>query len=33
MKILSFETSTNKSDLLIPFLRSRLAIVDETSDV
>ena len=33
MKILSFETNANKSDLLIPFLRSRLAIVDETSDV
>ncbi|MDE8349382.1 MAG: response regulator transcription factor [Acidocella sp.] len=33
MKILSFETIHNKSDLLIPFLRSRLAIIDETSDV
>ena len=33
MKILSFETIYNKSDLLIPFLRSRLAVIDETSDV
>jgi two-component system cell cycle response regulator CtrA len=33
MKILTFETNANKSDLLIPFLRSRLAIVDETADV
>ena len=33
MKILSFETNANKSDLLIPFLRSRLAIVDETTEV
>lgn len=32
MKILSFETFINKSDLLVPFLRSRLAIVDETND-
>ncbi|OYY04543.1 MAG: two-component system response regulator [Acidocella sp. 35-58-6] len=33
MKILSFGTIHNKSDLLIPFLRSRLAVIDETSDV
>lgn len=32
MKILSFETFLNKSDLLTPFLRSKLAIVDETND-
>jgi two-component system cell cycle response regulator CtrA len=32
MKILSFETIANKSDLLAPFLRSRLAIVDETNE-
>jgi two-component system cell cycle response regulator CtrA len=32
MKILSFETFINKTDLLTPFLRSRLAIVDETND-
>ncbi len=32
MKILSFETILNKSDLLVPYLRSRLAIVDETGD-
>jgi two-component system cell cycle response regulator CtrA len=32
MKILSFETFQNKKDLLTPFLRSRLAIVDETND-
>ncbi len=32
MKILSFETFSTKSDLLTPFLRSRLAIVDETND-
>jgi two-component system cell cycle response regulator CtrA len=32
MKILSFETIPNKKDLLTPFLRSRLAIVDETND-
>jgi len=32
MKILSFETIATKSDLLVPYLRSRLAIVDETSD-
>jgi two-component system cell cycle response regulator CtrA len=32
MKILSFETIINKTDLLTPFLRSRLAIVDETND-
>src|SRR5476649_1462483 len=32
MKILSFETVINKTDLLTPFLRSRLAIVDETND-
>jgi len=32
MKILSFETIPSKKDLLIPFLRSRLAIVDETND-
>jgi two-component system cell cycle response regulator CtrA len=32
MKILSFETFSTKSDLLVPFLRSRLAIVDETND-
>ncbi|HTJ89764.1 MAG TPA: response regulator transcription factor [Acidocella sp.] len=33
MKILSFETEANKKDLLIPFLRSRLAVVDEAHDV
>ncbi len=33
MKILSFETNVTKSDLLVPFLRSRLAIVDETNDI
>lgn len=33
MKILSFETVVNKSDLLVPYLRSRLAIIDETNDV
>lgn len=33
MKILSFETISTKADLLVPFLRSRLAIVDETNDV
>ncbi len=33
MKILSFETLVNKTDLLVPFLRSRLAIIDETNDV
>ncbi|WP_298285903.1 response regulator transcription factor [Acidocella sp.] len=32
MKILSFETGGNKKDLLTAFLRSRLAIVDETGD-
>lgn len=32
MKILSFETISNKKDLLTAFLRSRMAIVDETSD-
>ena len=32
MKILSFETISNKKDLLTAFLRSRLAIVDETND-
>lgn len=32
MKILSFEISASKTDLLTPFLRSRLAIVDETND-
>ena len=32
MKILSFETFINKTDLLVSFLRSRLAIVDETND-
>jgi two-component system cell cycle response regulator CtrA len=32
MKILSFETYQNKKDLFTAFLRSRLAIVDETSD-
>ncbi len=32
MKILSFETISNKTDLLVPFLRSRLAIIDETDD-
>ena len=32
MKILSFETFLNKTDLLTPFLRSKLAIVDETND-
>lgn len=32
MKILSFETILNKVDLLTPFLRSKLAIVDETND-
>jgi two-component system cell cycle response regulator CtrA len=32
MKILAFETIPNKKDLLVPFLRSRLAIVDETND-
>jgi two-component system cell cycle response regulator CtrA len=32
MKILSFETFQTKKDLLTPFLRSRLAIVDETND-
>jgi two-component system cell cycle response regulator CtrA len=32
MKILSFETIPTKSDLLVPYLRSRLAIVDETGD-
>jgi len=32
MKILSFETVPTKSDLLVPYLRSRLAIVDETGD-
>ena len=31
MKILSFETISNKKDLLTAFLRSRLAIVDETN--
>jgi two-component system cell cycle response regulator CtrA len=33
MKILSFETGTNKKDPLIPFLRSRLVVVDEAHDV
>jgi two-component system cell cycle response regulator CtrA len=33
VKILSFETDANKKDLLIPFLRSRLAVVDEAHDV
>jgi two-component system cell cycle response regulator CtrA len=33
VKILSFETETNKKDLLIPFLRSRLAVIDEAHDV
>jgi two-component system cell cycle response regulator CtrA len=32
VKILSFETFSNKKDLLTAFLRSRLAIVDETND-
>lgn len=32
MKILSFETNLNKKDLLTAFLRSRMAIVDETND-
>lgn len=32
MKILSFETVLNKSDFLTAFLRSKLAIVDETND-
>lgn len=32
MKILSFEMFLNKTDLLAPFLRSKLAIVDETND-
>ena len=32
VKILSFETISNKKDLLTAFLRSRMAIVDETSD-
>jgi len=32
MKILSFETFPAKKDLLTPYLRSRLAIVDETND-
>jgi two-component system, cell cycle response regulator CtrA len=32
MKILSFETLSNKKDLLTAFLRSRMAIVDETND-
>ncbi len=32
MKILTFETFTNKRDLLTAFLRSKLAIVDETND-
>ncbi|EKM98624.1 MULTISPECIES: response regulator transcription factor [Acidocella] len=32
MKILSFETISNKKDLFTAFLRSRMAIVDETSD-
>ena len=32
MKILSFEMFLNKTDLLTPFLRSKLAIVDETND-
>jgi two-component system cell cycle response regulator CtrA len=32
VKILSFETISNKKDLLTAFLRSRLAIVDETND-
>jgi len=32
MKILSFETLPNKKDLLTPYLRSRLAIVDETAE-
>lgn len=32
MKILSFETGHNKKDLLTAFLRSRMAIVDETND-
>jgi two-component system cell cycle response regulator CtrA len=32
MKILSFETYQSKKDLFTAFLRSRLAIVDETSD-
>ncbi len=32
MKILSFETISNKKDLLTAFLRSRMAIVDETTD-
>lgn len=32
MKILSFETISNKKDLLTAFLRSRMAIVDETND-
>jgi two-component system, cell cycle response regulator CtrA len=33
VKILSFEATTNKKDLLTPFLRSRLAVVDEAHDV
>ncbi len=32
MKLLSFETISNKKDLLTAFLRSRMAIVDETND-
>ncbi len=32
MKILSFATFVNKGDLLVPYLRSKLAIVDETND-
>ncbi len=32
MKILSFETISNKKDLMTAFLRSRMAIVDETND-
>jgi two-component system cell cycle response regulator CtrA len=33
VKILSFEAISNKKDPLTPFLRSRLAVVDETHDV
>ena len=32
VKILSFKTISNKKDLLTAFLRSRMAIVDETND-
>jgi len=32
MKVLSFETQVSKTDLLTPFLKSKLAIVDETND-